>query len=171
MRTRSLVVVALALLVASCGSETPTAPSIAQVAGVYTGSLRTTAVTGGECLGAALQGSIGTSSPITASFTQNGAAISATIASQATGLNCSLSGTADSSTIALTLTSCQAGNFSVACGTGGRLALVVGGSATGTASGSTITGTYAQTYNVQVNVAFGAPVGVMTVNSAFTLTR
>jgi len=78
------VVAALPVLSAGCGSSSPTAPSVAQVAGVWRGTDRLTAASGGECFAATFQGTIGTTDNVTAAITQTGSNLNLTLTLQST---------------------------------------------------------------------------------------
>ena len=115
----------LSLVALSCGggSSSPTAPSaptIAQVAGVYTGTSTLTSVSGGECVGTLFQSAVGAVSAFTAGVTQMGSTLSATVTSQTTGISCSYSGTAGSSAVTLNLTTCQIDTLVYECAGGVR---------------------------------------------------
>ena len=80
MLRRALALLLLSGLSACGGSGNPAAPSgPAQVAGVWTGSLTATSITGGECVGALLQSVVGTSENFTASVQQSGSSLTATV--------------------------------------------------------------------------------------------
>lgn len=166
---------ALAALACGGGSKSPTAPGpppIVQVAGVWTATMRLTGVGGGECVGDVLAGFIGDTERYTAAITQAGASLTATVSSQETGLSCSHTGTAGSTTISLNATSCQAAVIlGLRCRNGAlRDLTLVGQSLTGTVAGNTMTGTWAETWNVYRAGTFSG-VGVLTLNGTFTATR
>ena len=179
-RSRWLLVV-LSLVAVNCGGDSPTAPStptIAQVGGVWTSTATLTGVTGGECVGNLFQGFVGTVSASTATVTQTGSTLTGTITSPDTGISCSYSGTAGSNTVVLNLTTCQVDTAQIECGGGVlRHIQLVAGSATGTVSGNTMSGTAVETWNVFTeglspgSLLGAVSVGVLTVNSTFQMTR
>src|SRR5438309_10470392 len=71
----SLVV--LTVLELACGYH-PTAPSVAQVAGIWTGTATLTTVNGGECLNDLYSQFIGQQGDFSVTITQNGTALSST---------------------------------------------------------------------------------------------
>jgi hypothetical protein len=174
MRRTLPVVVALIVVVSACGGgpTAPTAPPIAQGAGVWRGTQTLTGASGGDCLGAAFAASIGFRSDVTVSVTQNGANISGTSTSPSTGLSCRFSGTAGERTVTMNTTSCDANTFTrLQCLNGTlRDATLVASSSTGTLIGSTISGTSGESYNTFSSLN-GASAGVMTLQSSFSITR
>lgn len=168
------LVVCLVLLgaQAGCGGDGPASaptPQIAQVGGVWTGTVTQTNVSGVECA-ALFQLSTGVRSPFSLQVTQNGNNLTATAASQATGQSCGYTGTAGSTSVALTGTGCNPAGYSATCNGLARDVAIVTYSATGTASGNTLNGTTAATYNVfQRGTQNG--LGLVVVNSTFTFTR
>src|ERR1051326_4622535 len=102
------------LAVSGCGSNSTTlTPSITQVGGVWIGSVTQISASGGpECLGF-FQLSNGGSDRYTVQVTQNGATLTATGSSQSTDSNCSYTGTAGATTIALNATSCNPAGYQV----------------------------------------------------------
>jgi len=172
---RALCVTAFGLGVASCGSDSPAAPSpppIAQIAGVWRGTVRTTSVTGGECVGSILQSAVGGTDSFSAAVTQSGPSITAAITALSNGGVTNYTGTVGSSAVQLSWTTCTSCNvFAIRCSaTATRDMRLVNSAITGTVSGNTITGNEVDTYNVLVS-STGAGVGAMTINSAFSATR
>ena len=171
---KSSLVLLLALVAVSCGSspDAPTAPSVAQVAGVWRGSLTTTAVTGGECFAPLFPAAVGGSNQISAAVTQNGSALTASITALATGGVCNYAGTAGISAVQLSWTNCSSSNILGATCTNGsrRDLLLVNSSFTGTVVGNSITGTEADTYNIVVS-GTSAGVGILTIGNSFSVTR
>jgi len=168
---------ALALFLLSslstCGGGSPAAPSgPAQVAGVWTGTLTVTSITGGECVGVVLQSAVGRSTKLTASVQQSGSSLTATVTDDGTGTSCSYSGSVGTTTISLNLQSCPVDAvLGLRCGNGAlRDIQVVAGALTGTVSGSRITGTETSTWNTFVTrTAIGT--GPMVFNGQFVLNR
>ena len=95
MRLLTLIaVVAVAACLSACGGNTaPTAPSIAQVGGVWTGLASQSSVSSGQCSDFFVNGA---ASSYTLSVTQTGGTLAATGSSQLTGIQCSYTGTAGS---------------------------------------------------------------------------
>ena len=146
----------LSVLSAGCGSSspsTPSAPAVAEVAGVWRGTARLNSITGGDCVGPVLQGAVGTSLPFTASITQGGASLSATVTDPSTGGSCTYNGTMGSSALTLNVNGCTSSNiFGIRCANGAsRDVILVSGAINGTVTGNSITGTEAETYNVLVS--------------------
>lgn len=164
------IALACALLAVSCGSSTPTAPSVAQVGGVWTGPVTQTGATGGECLGL-FQLSTGASTPFTLAITQTASALTATASAQASGQSCSYTGTAGSNNLSLNATSCQPVGFQVTCNFLARDVVLVSRSVTATVGGNTMTGTSGETWNVFPRGATTNALGSVIVNYTFTFTR
>jgi hypothetical protein len=144
-----------------------------QVAGVWRVSETYAAVTGGECLADAFAGLVGVTGTGTLQITQNGASLTARATDDATGASCDYVGTAGTSTIALNTSSCTASDFyGAACPTGGgmRDVRLLTGGFNATVTGTSATGTGAQTYNVFV-AGTSTPVGTIVVSSRLTATR
>lgn len=180
MRRRSgwfLPVVGLACLSLQCGGgdknpTAPSTPSVVQVAGVWIGTATANSVTGGGCVGSALQVLVGVTDSYTASINQTGSSLTATVTTQQAGTSCSYSGTAGSSTVSLNMTSCQIDVLlGVQCPNGSARDLrLVAGAVTGSVNGTSMTGTAAETWNVFLaGTSTGA--GVLTLNSSFSVTR
>jgi hypothetical protein len=111
---RAVCLVFLSALVGCGGGNsvtTPSTPAVAQVGGVWTGTVTQTSATGTECA-ALFQASNGASDRYTVQITQNGSSLTATSASQTSGIGCSYTGTVGGSTIALTGTSCTSAGLS-----------------------------------------------------------
>src|SRR5688572_30474841 len=86
-----------------------------------------TSVSGGACVGSALQASIGNRDIFAALIQQSNTSLSATVNSQGNQTSCSYTGSASGSTVTLNLSSCQAGRvlaFRCADGTRYDLQLV-----------------------------------------------
>jgi hypothetical protein len=172
-----ILVLALALSVASCGgSKSPTAPTqpqTVQVGGVWTVTQSLTGVTGGECFATLFQGSIGSTARGTMQITQAGSSLTATFTSDANGSSCTYQGTAGASSMALNLVSCTASDIlGATCpnSTARRDIRILTAGINGNVSGSTATGTAAETYNVNVAGTTSA-VGTLTLNSSFSATK
>jgi hypothetical protein len=169
MSTVRVLLAVVAISSACCGGA-PTAPTT-QIAGVWTGWTVVTAVSGGECVGDLNQFPIASKNPITVAITQIDSAITAVVTSQTTGVNCSFAGKVDGSTFALSASGCSVavtGNIQCANGAA-RDMLFLAQSFSGTASGATLTGTGADSYNI-TNI-FRISVGTLVVNKTFALSR
>ena len=150
-RIRQHVIVVLALCItAACGggSSSPTtptpAPQIVQVAGLW---------------------------GYTATLT--GSSLEALVTSDSTGTSTRYAGTAGSSSVALTAVAADVGSVTgIECPSGGGLVdlITLPDAINGTVSGSTITGTQAETSNVTVT-GTGAAAGILTLNSSFVATE
>ena len=172
---RVLILVAI-VAVSACGSDSssvaPT-PTIAQIAGVWRGTARTASTSGGECFAATFASTVGGSGPITVAVSQSGASVGATVTSDANGGNYTYSGSVGQSAISLTGSSCSACNFIGAhcpSSTATRDIKLQTLSVSGTVSGSVMTGTQSETYNVFVAGTTTA-VGTLVLSSTFTVTR
>jgi hypothetical protein len=172
MFKRGCVLLLVILATACSGSDSPTAPSIAQVGGVWDVTLTLTAVTGGDCLAAALQSIVGTVDRGTMQVSQTGSSLTATFTSSSDGGSTSFQGTAGASSIALNETGCSACNLiGVTCPNGTRrdFKLQTGG-INATVSGNRATGTGAESYNIFV-AGTSTTVGSMVINSNFSATK
>jgi hypothetical protein len=168
---RSVALSVLAFGIGGCGGGNPSTPTntTPQVGGNWTGTTTLTSVSGGECVGALLQGTVGSSAPVSVSVQQAGSSLTATIVSQSNGLTCSYSGSVSGSTVILSLTSCQANAIlALRCGNGGRDIVLIGSSITATLNGNALTGSEAETWNVFV-AGTSTGVGVLSSGESFTL--
>ena len=171
---RQLLLIALLMFAAACGGNNKTAPTpiTVQIGGVWGVTFRTTSIAGGECFATAVQGAIGSEDRGTIQISQTGSALSATYTSDGNGGAYGYSGTAGTASAALNLESCTACNIiGATCPNGARrdFRLLTGG-VNATVSGSTMTGTHVETYNI-VSVPSQTPVGTMTINSSFSAVR
>jgi hypothetical protein len=164
----------LALVAAGCGSssDATTAPSIAQVAGVWRGTTRVLTVTGGECFAASLQVFVGSTRTASAAMTQTGSTLNVTITDPDRGYSCAYTGTTGASTIQLTATSCGGFDSTGApCATGALRDLRLQTSRIdATVSGTSMTGTEVDTLSVNVS-GTTTPVGTLTMTSDFAVTK
>jgi len=173
--TRCTVAVLALIGSSSCGSDTPTAPSpppIAQIAGVWRGTARTTSVTGGECVGSILQSAVGGTDSISASVSQSGASVTAAVTTLSSGGVVNYTGSVGASALQLSWTNCTSCNLvGIRCpNVAPRDIRLLNSSITGTVTGNAISGTEVDTYNVVVS-STGAGVGSMTINTSFTASR
>ena len=99
----------------------PTGRKVADVAGEWMFTARQTSISGGECVGALLQSTIGTVDSGTLSISQTGNVLSATSRSSSTGVFCTYQGTAGMSSIALSRTDSDAAVFTQIRGAHGAL--------------------------------------------------
>jgi hypothetical protein len=129
-------------------------------------------VSGGECLGSLFQSGVGSTDAISAAVTQSGANLTVAVTTLSNGGVVNYTGTAGASAIQLSWTTCTSCNLlAIRCANGVTRDLrLLNSTITGTASGNTITGSEAETFNV-VSSNTGAGVGAMTLNSSFTMTR
>jgi len=103
----------------ACGDGAPTAPSTEWVSGVWMAHATLTAVSGGACVGAKLQSSLGSRDIFAALLQQTGTSLTATISSQGNQTSCSYSGSSSGTSVNLSLTSCDAGRVAnVRCADG-----------------------------------------------------
>jgi hypothetical protein len=75
---RAVFALIASLLVVGCEGGSPTQPSLVQVGGLWTGSVRLTSVSDGECVGPTWAPIIGTTQVYTLQITQNGGYLTAT---------------------------------------------------------------------------------------------
>lgn len=179
VRTRSGLF-ALALLVLSglsaCGGgSSPAAPSPsapAQMEGLWTGNATRTGVTGGECLGPVIGSSSDTSPRIYVTIQQAGSSLTATVTNNLYAGVCTYSGTVGTTSMSLTLQSCQGVKVNnMKCANGAvRDMELVGDVFTGTVDSSGIGGTQEQRWNTFVGGTTTAT-GQLVINSAFGLKR
>ena len=179
MRIQHIIVGLALCITAACGggSSSPTAPTpapqIVQVAGLWGYTATLTSSTGGGCLSEFFQSQIGATDTGTVQVTQQGSSLEALVTSDSTGTSTRYAGTAGSSSVALTAVAGDVGGFTgIECPSGGGLVdlITVSDAINGTVSGSTITGTQAETSNVTVTET-GAAAGILTLNSSFVATR
>ena len=151
LKVYCVLAAAMAALASGCGDNSPSSPtpSTAQVAGVWNLTSTVTSVSGGECFGPPFQTLVGQRGAGTAQIQQTGASLTATVTDDSTGGSCSHSGTAGASSLALNTTSCTASDaLGARCPGSGlvrNIRLQTGG-INATVSGSTMTGTSAETY-------------------------
>lgn len=169
--TRVLTAFVLGMCVSACGGS-PTAPSIAQVAGVWSYTSTQTSISGGECVGQLLSSSIGSVDRGTFSVTQTGSSLTGTSRSASSGLSCMWTGTAGSSSMALSWSTCDAAVFTgIHCANGAlRDMRLVASSISATVLGNTANGTGAETYNISVS-GTSSGVGALSSNYSWTAVR
>ena len=158
----------LALVACACGDgSTPSGPSVERVSGVWMAHATLTSVSGGACVGSALQASIGNRDIFAAQIQQSNASLTGTVSSQGNQTSCSYTGSVSGSAITLNLSSCQAGKvaaFRCADGTRYDLQLVADRmTAQGISAGP---GTSTSTWNVMV-AGTTAPVSTLTLSAQF----
>ena len=173
---KTFALLGLVMFVSACGGDTPaapTAPVIAQIAGVWRGTGTTASVAGGECFAAAFQATVGSQGPITVAITQAGSTVNATLTSDSNGNNYVYSGAVGQSAVSLTGSSCSACNLIGArcpTGTAVRDIKLQTLSVTGTVNGTSLTGTQSETFNI-FSAGTSSAVGTLTLVSSFALTR
>ena len=169
--SRRLACVGIALaaaFVAACSSSPPAAPSGGQVAGAWIGDATLTGVSGGECVGAALQGAAGRRDVFLAALAGEGT-LQATITSQGNGTSCAYAGSATNGAVNLQLVSCQTNLVSgMACGGADRRDLLLtGGTISARADSRLGTGSGTETTSWSVLAAGSQQVGILSVASSF----
>lgn len=169
---RFAAVVVLAFITGCGGSNGgPAAPSTIQVAGLWRGPVTISSVTGGECVGAAIQTVIGSASTYTIAITQTGSSLTARSTEVDTGLTCDFTGTAGQNSVTLNTTRCDILALDVICPNGARRTVAIQASSmNATVNGNSATGTYGETYNVTSTLT-GAGVGLMVINGNLSMTR
>lgn len=154
-------------------AASPVSPSAMRVGGAWVANSTLVSVSGGECVGAALQAVSGAADIFTTAIKQSGTALEATVASAANGTSCAYSGAVDNSgALTLTLTSCQTDRaIGVRCA-GGALRdvqLVAGSFAATVSSPTSGTGADTSTWSVLLPGTV-TPVGTLTVTARFVWT-
>jgi hypothetical protein len=167
MRLLTLIaVVAVAACLSACGGNTaPTAPSIAQIGGVWTGLASQSSVSSGQCSDFFVNGA---ASSYTLSVTQTGSTLAATGSSQLTGIQCSYTGSAGSNTVTLNATSCSTSAYQVTCNGAARDIFLAALSITATISGNAMIGTADETWNVFPRGNTTNGLGMLMVDLAFS---
>jgi hypothetical protein len=168
---RRLTSIFLVAIVASgCASPPPSAPSVNQVAGAWLANSTLTAASGGECVGATLQGVLGRRDTFTAALAGEGN-LDATITSQGNGTSCEYAGPVVNGAVSLNLITCHTSRvIDVPCSSGDLRDLqLVNGNIVAKANGQLGTGggTDSSTWNVFVS-GTGTSVGVLNVTASFT---
>jgi hypothetical protein len=173
---RALWIFAVGLAFHACGDDGspvgPTGRNVVDVAGVWNYTATLTNISGGECVGALVQSSVGSQDQGTISFTQNGDILSATVRDLGTGASCAYSGTAGSNSIALSWNSCEVAVLvGIRCPNGAlRDMRMLTNSINATITGRSGSGTQAETWNVFSSTT-GAGVGIFSATSNFTASR
>ena len=159
----------LALLVCACGDggSTPSGPSVERVSGVWMAHATLTAVTGGGCVGSALQASLGNRDIFAALIQQSNTSLTGTVSSQGNQTSCSYTGSVSGAVVTLSLSSCQAGRVTaVRCADGTQYDLqLVADRISGQAS-SAGPGTSTSTWNV-MSAGSTAAVSTLTLSAEF----
>lgn len=168
------LVMLLVLLTTGCGGGPPgpSPPQSVQAAGMWQGQLRVTSGTGEPCVGAAFQSAAGVSFEYALRIEQSGDTLTATSSSPATGIVCRLTGRAGTSSIMLNLTTCEASppRFFSCVPDVFREARPSALTVSANIAGNSLTGTYAETYDVSVH-GTTTSVGTATLNAQLTLTK
>ena len=159
----------VALVACACGDgSTPSSPSVERVSGVWMSHATLTSVSGGACVGSALQAaSIGNRDIFAASIQQSNTSLTGTVSSQGNQTSCSYTGSVSGSAVTLNLSSCQAGRvtaFRCADGTRYDLQLVADRISAQASSGGP--GTSTSTWNVMAPGST-APVSTLTLSAEF----
>jgi hypothetical protein len=153
----------------ACGS--PVGPSKGSVAGAWQADSTLAAVSGGECVGSTLQGTIGSRDVFLTALQQSGSSLQATITSQGNGTSCSYTGATSGGTVSLKMATCQTSRVpGVNCGSGAVRDLQLIGD-TLTANVNTVLGTGNGTETTTWSVAapgVASPVGTLTLTANFT---
>lgn len=169
------LVLVMAVVAAACGNgaTAPTSPQPVQAAGTWRGDLRVTSGTGEPCVGAAFQSAAGISFEYTLRVQQSGGQLTATSMSPATGIVCQLTGTAQSSSIELNLTTCSNASpprFFSCAGNIFRDARPSALTINASVIGSSLSGSYAEAYDV-FDYGTTTRLGTATSNAQLTLSR
>lgn len=158
----------LILLASDCGDgSTPAGPSVERVSGVWMAHATLTSVSGGACVGSALQGSIGSRDIFATLIQQSNTDLTASLNSQGNQTSCSYSGTATGATVSLSLSSCQAGRVvGVRCADGTRYDVQLIADRITAQASSAGPGTSTSTWNV-LGAGSASPVAVLTLSAEF----
>lgn len=181
VRMRSVLLLLAQLVsfsLSACGggsspaAPSPSAPAPPRVEGLWTGNATRTGVTGGECLGPVIGSSSDRSPRIYVTIQQAGSSLTATVTNNLYAGVCAYSGTVGTTSISLTLQSCQGVKVNnMKCPNGDlRDMELVGDAFTGTLDATGIGGTQQQTWNTYVSGTTTAT-GPLVINSAFGLKR
>jgi hypothetical protein len=158
------------VLASSCASPPPSAPSVNQVAGAWQANSTLVAASGGECVGATLQGVLGRRDTFLAAIAGEGS-LDATITSQGNGTSCEYGGTVVNGVIGLNMITCHTSRvLDVRCSSGDlRDVQLVSGNIAAQANGQlgTGAGTDQSTWNVFVS-GTSTSVGTLNVTASFT---
>jgi hypothetical protein len=158
----------LGLLAASCGDgATPAGPSVERVSGVWMAHATLTSVSGGACVGSALQASIGSRDIFAALVQQSNTSLTASLNSQGNQTSCSYTGTLTGTSVSLSLNGCQAGRVAgVQCADGMRYDLQLTADRITAQASSAGPGTSTSTWNV-VPQGSSVPTSVLTLTAEF----
>jgi len=170
-RRRSLAlgsVLLFALVVCACGEgSSPSSPSVERVSGVWMAHATLTAVSGGACVGSALQASIGNRDIFAAQIQQSNSSLSGTVSSQGNQTSCSYTGSASGPSVTLNLSACQAARVTAfRCADGSRYDLQLVGDRITAQATSAGPGTSTSTWNVMA-AGTTTPVATLTLSSEF----
>ena len=137
-----LVLIALGCGGSSGGSTSPTAPTIAEMAGNWTGTYAAESASGCGCVANLLQTIVGVRVPFSMQISQNGATFEGRLTDEE-GVWCDLEGTVSSGTFSASFTTCSEPDpGEVECPNGSRRNLVWGHTTVeGTVIGNQMTGT------------------------------
>jgi hypothetical protein len=173
--TTRAALLAASLFAVGCESAVPapttTSPSpfVAQLAGVWNGTLTLTSAGGGHCVPSTM--TIGGTEAVSMAVVQDNVDLTARVASATTGISCNYSGRATLNSAVLDSSSCDSQMRVVTCGDGSiRDLKLIGSSITANVQGGVATGTAAYTYNVFVTgKTEGA--GSLVANYTYTASR
>lgn len=141
------------LVCAGCGGSNTSPSQPAQVAGTWHGTVTLTSFTGGECLASVFQSAVGASGSFTATLTQSGTSVTASVANDSTGGACTYTGSINGNALVLNTTGCQQGDVLGARCPGGALRDILLQSETinATVNGNSLSGTAAETDNIVIS--------------------
>ena len=167
-RTAARGLLLLGLFVAACGDgSTPVGPSVERVSGVWMSHATLTSVSGGACVGTALQSALGNRDIFAALVQQSGSALTATIGSQGNQTSCAYTGIASGTAVSLNLSSCEASRVvGFRCSDGTPYDLQLVGDRISAQASSGGTGISTSTWNV-LSQGSAVPVSVLTLSAEF----
>jgi hypothetical protein len=163
---------ALVLVMAACGSSTPTAPSAPDVSGPWLGEVTLSDFDGGECLAGTFHDIAGLPGQFHATLMQTGARVTATMDIDHTGAVCTFTGSIQGDQLLLAATNCSDPRIvALSCPNGtSRGMLPNNESLRATVASTSITGTALENDNVVVS-GTTISVGQFTGRSTFVLSR
>ena len=168
----------LVLAVAALGCQgtrplSPTAPLVflPSPQGVWAGPLTLVGTSGGECVGSVIPSFLPTNDFGTATVTDTGLDLQATLTMEGTGLACKYTGTSTGVNIAMNATECNRTGLIVQCVGDARKLELVGSSVIGSWNGDQMIGVTTSTYNVFTVANPPIGVGSLIATHNFTATR
>jgi len=147
------VMLSVALTALGCQDPRPAIPTAASlfipnIEGVWNGPMTLASTSGGECVNQVVSAFLPTNDEGTATMTQSGEEVLATLTTERSGLACKYTGSATATSFAMNATSCDRTGLIITTPCGPRLVRLVGSSVIATWTGNQLTGRTVSTYNV-----------------------